>query len=1038
MIDIPVKFKDLLIDSEYSGPVITFVSSVTQILDDNKLPFFPGYTDHGRKHVEGVLKTIAALIPYDVLEKKLLSSADAAIIICDALLHDLPMHLREDGFLMLIKPNTPFKPLTWFNESHVTYQADKEWHLLWYEFCVETTRWSDRDMNNVLGPLPEDDLEKRAIRELPKNPGKWTKYNRLLIGEFIRRHHGRLAHEITRYGFPGLEKGNQKERFPVLAETMPHLADLIGFSSRSHTMPFRTCLDYIKSRYSGDLRPRGSIVVYNMALLRVADYLQLDAHRAPFSLLRLRNPQSPISIDEWNKHGSVAHISYEQNDPQAIKVDLGTIHTLRTHLQIRALLDGLQNEMDTSSAVIREVYGHTTKYDMDILRLAKTHVRSNIDDPEFKKELPYVPIRSGLSAEPLLLTLLVKPLYGNSPEIGIRELLQNAVDAVRERIRYCQKYKIKDTSLNFPDQECDVLIELRRTEDRKWKLIVRDKGIGMQESTIRKYFLSAGASFRNSPDWIKNFADSCNRSGVLRSGRFGIGIFAAFLLTNEIKVTTRYISDSFGYNFDVNKDAEAVELTYTNAPVGTSVELVLKEEANIGIYDFPLGPEETGRNRYISRDFYNWDWYTLKIPSVIRRIIYEGEEVYPTQRYLLPSPDQKLLPPKCRIIKPKNFYVVHWSYDRSFPSLTCNGIRIGSIHREIGEREDLISYIQLENPLWSNDFESAHFHIPSVSVFDPEGRLPLTLRRDRLINSSLPFNKVLLEDVITDYIAFCLVSAPTKHIWDTNIIPPDYFKLYPLIKLQEGLQPLSWFCSCEGAAPFDPWLVSLIYPKKIIIGGTIGSGGPYIPIKGNIWVDSASLFYYQIVRDPGFLDTETLNYKNNLVKFTLDSFQDFFENLTFQDFFENLNYSFARIWAYRLVFAISGPSSNLDDFPVEMRSKMKLICKKKYHQIYEIIEGDIENYENNLSLRIDEIHKMDRFNNTASIPFVLELQIDTPQILTPTSLLAKKWKNLLGETLIPFDLKKRKELIKTAVVKNKKLKKYISYWESEIENFKKN
>ncbi|UCH95368.1 MAG: hypothetical protein JSV88_00600 [Candidatus Aminicenantes bacterium] len=146
MINIPGKFKDLLIDSEYSGPVNTFVSCVTQILDDNKLPFFPGYTDHGRKHVEGVLNTIADLIPYDVSEKKLLSSADAAIIICAALLHDLPMHLREDGFLMLIKPNTPFKPLTCFKESHGKYPADKEWHLLWDEFCVETTSWSDRDM----------------------------------------------------------------------------------------------------------------------------------------------------------------------------------------------------------------------------------------------------------------------------------------------------------------------------------------------------------------------------------------------------------------------------------------------------------------------------------------------------------------------------------------------------------------------------------------------------------------------------------------------------------------------------------------------------------------------------------------------------------------------------------------------------------------------------------------------------------------------------------------------------------------------------
>jgi hypothetical protein len=31
-----------------------------------------------------------------------------------------------------------------------------------------------------------------------------------------------------------------------------------------------------------------------------------------------------------------------------------------------------------------------------------------------------------------LLKLLVAPLYGNDPSIGVRELIQNAIDAVRE------------------------------------------------------------------------------------------------------------------------------------------------------------------------------------------------------------------------------------------------------------------------------------------------------------------------------------------------------------------------------------------------------------------------------------------------------------------------------------------------------------------------------------------------------------------------------------------------------------------------------
>ena len=46
----------------------------------------------------------------------------------------------------------------------------------------------------------------------------------LLIGEFVRRHHGRLAHEIALFGFPGLSS----DEFPVLAKSISPLANLSG------------------------------------------------------------------------------------------------------------------------------------------------------------------------------------------------------------------------------------------------------------------------------------------------------------------------------------------------------------------------------------------------------------------------------------------------------------------------------------------------------------------------------------------------------------------------------------------------------------------------------------------------------------------------------------------------------------------------------------------------------------------------------------------------------------------------------------------
>ena len=60
----------------------------------------------------------------------------------------------------------------------------------------------------------------------------------------------------------------------------------------------------------------GTAVLYPMALLRVADYLQIDRQRAPAVLLQLRNPQSPISVQEWMKHLAVESINPASDPPR--------------------------------------------------------------------------------------------------------------------------------------------------------------------------------------------------------------------------------------------------------------------------------------------------------------------------------------------------------------------------------------------------------------------------------------------------------------------------------------------------------------------------------------------------------------------------------------------------------------------------------------------------------------------------------------------------------------------------------------------------
>ena len=330
------------------------------------------------------------------------------------------MHVREDGFLQLISGASPHNPIAWFDIASPQRSADLPWSEEWAEFRSEIRRFSDREFFLVLGELPNPvDLKYWLEEELPTDPLRWTRVDLLLIGEFLRRHHGRLAHEIAINGFPGLSHDD----FPVLGRSLPKLADLIGLVARSHSLPLREAAAYLAYKHPKVLRPRNTLPIYHMALLRIGDYLQLDSDRAPAILFKMRAPTVPLSVDAWNQHGAVADISYTLDDPVAIKIELNDAHSLTTHLQLQYLIEGLQRELDISSAVLSENYGRVVEHNVSQMRLAKLRVYSNHTDPSLLDRLPYVPEHIAFGTDPKILTLMVEPIYGPFPEFKIERTL---------------------------------------------------------------------------------------------------------------------------------------------------------------------------------------------------------------------------------------------------------------------------------------------------------------------------------------------------------------------------------------------------------------------------------------------------------------------------------------------------------------------------------------------------------------------------------------------------------------------------------------
>ena len=331
---IPIKFKDVLDqNSALSGLVNTSIHEFGEWLKQNNVKFFAEYTDHSLEHVENVLQTANDLIRDEC--RAFITPHDVATLILASLLHDCAMHISEDGFINLVKEDT----------ATIASFGDKPWNLLWADFLAESRRFSGRKLIALFGDAD-------PIRHPPlDDPQQLNGKDLLLCGEFLRRHHSRLAHEIALFGVPG--PSGRALKLPTTYDTS-HVVDLAGLVARSHGLSIRDCFEYLLTHYSSVKIVRGVHPTFLMALLRIADILQIQSKRAPKQVLKVRQLKSPVSTGEWEMHQSINDISSKEF-PETIWV-VAKPENVKTYLRIRNLLDQIQFELDASWTVIGEIY----------------------------------------------------------------------------------------------------------------------------------------------------------------------------------------------------------------------------------------------------------------------------------------------------------------------------------------------------------------------------------------------------------------------------------------------------------------------------------------------------------------------------------------------------------------------------------------------------------------------------------------------------------------------------------------------------------
>jgi hypothetical protein len=732
------------------------LDNYADIIARNEMLFFRPYTDHGTQHVEDVLETTAALVTEESFA--LISPEDVSVLISATVLHDLALHLQETGFITLVSSAA--------TDIRIPELDTIPWNILWRQYVSEMSRLNQLQIYGIYGvteSIPEPRLDR---------PNSWTQIQLAYIGEFIRRYHHRLAHEIARYGLPGVATSTMKTDY---GHPLTNLVDLAGVVARSHGTTIRSLFTYLTNNFH--LRQTANAhPVYLMILLRIADFLQLQAGRAPGSVLKVKTITSPLSRREWNVHHAISDIIYDEHeDPETVEIQVNPAHTtIDIFLRIKEWIHGIQIELDTSWAVLGEVFG---RYKERQLGITIRRVRSNIDDADgFGRKAGYIPRHVSFTAADVdLLKLFIRPLYGNRPEIAVRELVQNGVDAIRER------WAVEPQSAM--DANLEVLVQIRRNEDDSWSLIVDDKGVGMTLDTLANFYLNVGASYRTSMAWKQMFQDNEGISTVLRSGRFGIGALSAFLLDDDplrvtLKVSTRHV-------FAPSEDGLELCSVLTDAPLtirrveraspGTRIEVRTRNR--------PLFMEALTSNTAYDDV---WDWYCFSSPRV-RRIDASGREV--RQSTLLPDRDDNSAI-DYHWIYPDGYQAVGWTY-RQTPMIACNGIVVTRSEKELSPIGKLTSI-----------FGDVDIRWPAFSVFDPQGNLSISLDRLRVNIEEVAFSSDILDDVLRNIVAYLFVYAPMQ-FGSAPLYERDAGTMKKHPAFGSGGECISWVHTSKGICPYD-------------------------------------------------------------------------------------------------------------------------------------------------------------------------------------------------------------------------------------------
>lgn len=349
----------------------------------------------------------------------------------------------------------------------------------------------------------------------------------------------------------GYQIDNHEKSF-VFKEKYKRIQDRISIS-----------IDELKYKEEKDFDYENEILVIAFRILK---YFELDNNRLYLNMGRTINKQIKIHND-YRSNVYICEVEGKDIDYVSLKL-------------IEEKINALRKEIEYLNDFILNYY---QEYYLQIFRISKiVFDKENIAKKFIQGEVKF-------RASFKVIQKLIGPLYLNKESYGMRELIQNAVDA-------CLNNENGTIDISYYNEE-------------KPYIIIKDNGIGMSEDIICNKFLTIGES---------------TKKGDASIGKFGIGVLAAFLLADKMKFKTYHNNETFIYESEeialeaVQKEEKFINIRkYENRDgfQGTEITLELKNSIleNIEVANIQTQIKEKERslikNLFGLNNYYGSLWY---------------------------------------------------------------------------------------------------------------------------------------------------------------------------------------------------------------------------------------------------------------------------------------------------------------------------------------------------------------------------------------------------------------------------------------------